>query len=709
MAKRVRDLHRDLARKYQRHGPRIIQMWTSLSQVQREKSVRACSVEDGVLPHSQDTRLGDIYKFVPEWNIQDLTAPSPDHFLDMLKYRATNTLTNQYMFGVNDGPGDYAIIVEMMQKNNIQPRGTFRDCYTLFITNSGYGQLIKLVVTEMEMRNKVLAQLAPGINSHLIVTQEIGELILVRQGYLLQLLNMVIDDILEAESTTRSQTRFPKQLYGVDLAALSNLSIHEPSQKLKISDLVNISMDQISFLDDYINLLSTEPIVLAEEVNFWFFTRPEFVADEKGGIILPHTERYISEALFEAVLSSVKTAALWNYMHRLLLLLKSSTDKQFRAMIVKELSATSQLEYARAQSVFKRSVSENSDGSKWFKRMTTVQKDGIIRIAMKGDPEILTADNPQLHYMLRLCQDRTNWSSAAEWLQKLEDLHRAHPLEKQKMSSREFGALGALALIVIFIQSLSSVAQLPAVGQKKGNTFLSGYASLESEVRKLKPAIDIHDYVTPIEEFLEPGMSSCALSALGDFLVKPTSTKLGFLYQDLVDDNIASLSKRHVELKAKASQAEQYVTPMESEEPTIRVEARRQKEKTRPVHAPIFDIIGEVTNENPQNNQITPTQPPLTVKASTAAIFSSLLSRSSEARGSISWDAFSAAMADVGFSIMPKVGSIYTLVPPEHLVVHAKLTLHRPHESHIEGPGILIYSRRLKRVYGWDESTFVSS
>lgn len=708
MDEALRELHSDLAAKYQRHGPRVIQMWTSLSQAQREKVVRAGSIEDGVLQHSQDIRLGEVYKYIPEWNIRDLTASSPDHLLDMLKYRTTTSLTVQYKVGVNGDPGDYLFILDMMRRKNLRHKKTFANCYTLFLDESDYGQSIELHAAIK--RKEILARLTAAMDARVVVPQATGELIMWRQLHLLQHLNLVIEDILEAGSTTRRQTKLPKQSDGIASAALSQLLIHEPSQKLEISDLVNMSMDQMSFFEDYINLLSTAPVVLAEEVNFWFFTRPELVADEKGRSMHAHTDRHISGALFDAVLSTVKSAAIWNYLNRLLLLLNNSPDKQYLAIILKELSVTSQLAYARAQSVFKRSESVDSGGSKWFKRMATMQKDGIIRIAMKRDPEILTADNPQLHYMLRLCQDKTNWSSAAEWLQKLEDLHRAYPSEKQKISSREFGSLGALAYIVIFIQSLSSVAQLPAVGQKKGDTFLSGYDSLESELSRLKSRIDLGDFVIPIDNLLEPGMSSGALSALNAYLVETTGTKLGFLYQDLVDDRITNLSKRHAELKAKAIQAkEEYVKPMESEDPAIRIEARRQKEKTRPAHSSIYDITGEVAIDNPQNNQSIPTQPPLTVKASTAAIFSSLLSRSSAARGSISWDAFSAAMANVGFSIIPKIGSIYTLVPPETLAVQTKLTLHRPHESHIEGPRILIYSRRLKRVYGWDESTFVSS
>jgi hypothetical protein len=66
-------------------------------------------------------------------------------------------------------------------------------------------------------------------------------------------------------------------------------------------------------------------------------------------------------------------------------------------------------------------------------------------------------------------------------------------------------------------------------------------------------------------------------------------------------------------------------------------------------------------------------------------------------------------MIDLGFSIDPKVGSIYTFVPPERMSVRRDITLHRPHQARIEDRLLLIYSRRLKKAYGWDSSTFVAA
>jgi hypothetical protein len=93
------------------------------------------------------------------------------------------------------------------------------------------------------------------------------------------------------------------------------------------------------------------------------------------------------------------------------------------------------------------------------------------------------------------------------------------------------------------------------------------------------------------------------------------------------------------------------------------------------------------------------------VKAATASVVTTLFSRS-EAHGSVAWTSFEAAMADLGFSVTPKGGSIFTFNPPASMNSRP-ITLHRPHVSEIEGTKLVIIARRLQRVYGWSARSFV--
>jgi hypothetical protein len=707
----VKDLHRDLERKYQRHASRIEEIWHSLGLKGRVKAMRDGAANGEVLKNRSDTSMGNVYKFIPEWNLQEITPPSSECLLDILKHRATTKLPAQYASGINGAPGDHAHIVQMMQTKNLEHANASRlkKCFTLFIDEEQYGQSIK----DTASRSDFSTAMAPAIRAQLVVPQATGELILTRQLYLLQALNIIVEDILEAGSTTRAQTKRPKKPGDVGTGALAKLSIHAQPKKIDLSDLIDSAVDQKSYLEDSLGLITTEPTVLAHEVNLAFFTRPELVADEKGRVLPLVTDKYINGAVFDVVHANIKTATVWNYISHLLAMLKDSPDKQFRAVILQELSNTCHLEYTRAQAAFKRNVSScGSGGNKWFKRMPTLNKDGSVRISMKGKPESLTVSNPQLHYILRLCQDETTWSRSAEWLQKLEDLHRAHPLEQEKMTEQEFYSLGDLAVIVTFIQSFISMAPLPSVSNKKGLAFVSGFSALENELGQIKDGVDLGDFAIPIDNLLEPNMATGALSTLDAYIVDKTGTKLGFLYQDLIEKCAYDIHEQHTQQKAKPQDAKsdaEYITPTapESESP---VPQRRHKEKTRPAHSSIYDIIPQSSDSG--SNQLPPDESTsakqtFTVKHSTHAVFATLFSKSSTARGAITWDAFAAAMVDLGFSIVPRMGSIYRFTPPETMAVQRGITLHRPHQAYIEGPRLLFYSRRLTRVYEWSEGTFI--
>lgn len=95
-----------------------------------------------------------------------------------------------------------------------------------------------------------------------------------------------------------------------------------------------------------------------------------------------------------------------------------------------------------------------------------------------------------------------------------------------------------------------------------------------------------------------------------------------------------------------------------------RVEQRRRKEKTRPSHSSVYEIAppAEPAAEEEAEEPAAPL-PTIKVSPSTAQVFWTLFAKS-ESRGTVSWAAFLGAMADLGFSVMPKYGSVYTFLPP---------------------------------------------
>lgn len=204
---------------------------------------------------------------------------------------------------------------------------------------------------------------------------------------------------------------------------------------------------------------------------------------KKGAICLfsPTNTRVL--LFFEVIHSSVQGVAIWAYLFRLIKLLEgSTTDKAYRALVLQEISNICQLEFNRAQNVFKRHI-QIYTAAKWFKRISNAyDNSGNARVHMKGNPGDLTRTDPQLHYMLRLCQPKLTFSNAADWIKKLGELHQAHPEEREKLAARETDSLGDLAIIIEFTVDLASLIAMSPSSNNKGRAFLSRYQALEKEL-----------------------------------------------------------------------------------------------------------------------------------------------------------------------------------------------------------------------------------
>lgn len=203
--------------------------------------------------------------------------------------------------------------------------------------------------------------------------------------------------------------------------------------------------------------------------------------------------------------------------------------------------------------------------------------------------------------------------------------------------------------------------------KKSGLLFTGRTSDLDTELAQYKAEADFGDHLVPTDNLLEPGAASNALRVLDDFIVQQAGTKLGSLYEDLLDECLRDIEKKYSDAKARLEKAEKkaYV-PLPAEKPkpaSFRAEQRREKAKTRPTEAREYDITA-IAPRQPEVAVVPITQ--LKVNASVASVFNTLFAKS-EARGSVSWADFAAAMADMGFSVTPKGGSIFTFNPPESM------------------------------------------
>lgn len=222
--------------------------------------------------------------------------------------------------------------------------------------------------------------------------------------------------------------------------------------------------------------------------------------------------------------------------------------------------------------------------------------------------------------------------------------------------------------------------------------------------------VDLSKFAVPMENLLEPGMTEGAIDALDRFTAERMGMRTGFLYQDLVDDCVSQVQTHYGQQKDRVAQIRKkppktFEDPAyETMGPDILIQKRRQKEKNQ--FTDIFPY--DLTQDNIESAQAGTVELPRVFKVNknTAQVFSTMFAKS-EARGSVSCNSFETAMVDLGFSVIPKFGSVYTFSPVGKDVGHEEsITFHRLHKPEIEGWKLVVFASRLKRVYGWNEQSF---
>ncbi|KAK4185161.1 hypothetical protein QBC35DRAFT_517081 [Podospora australis] len=611
-----------------------------------------------------NSRNGVAHVIAPEWNLRHITKPDSDFPLDMLHFRATNPLTRQYLDGFGGRLDDHQYIRKQMYTCGLRFANANRHgSYILFSTDAEYGREVKA----SSIRAEELESLDRAIRAGNYASASTGQLILQRQIYLLRLLIMMVDDILWLGSTTRAKSVPKPTKLGTEVVhAISKLTVKQRRLKQPFPGLVDSVHDQKAALEERLSLITTEPTALHDVVGQFHFTQPELVADEHGrGLPVTYTDKYISGTVFEALHNSVQAAAVWGYLGRLLELLGARfEDNVYKPILLQEISNVCHFEYARTQQLFKRQLQTGDcAAAKWFERVSNdYDKSGNAHVTIKGNPEEPTVQDPELLYILRLCQLETTPAKAVDWLKKLGDLQT----EMFDEEDHNWEFLFDLAIITSFIRDLSPTISMPALSRKKGRMFVSRSEGLAAELNKPTDLVDLSDFASPLGNLLEPGMAESALRKLNGFIVERTGTKLGFLYQDLISDCLPGGPRK-----------------------------------------PIQAAQGEIIPHAPSPIEpATPPAKPLRVSRSTLDVFMGLFQRS-EARGSLDWTSFEAAMTELKFSVIPKFGPVYTFSPPDDPAVKRSVTVHRPHKSELAGYPLLFLANRLKRVYGWGETTFV--
>ncbi|KAL5041289.1 hypothetical protein BDW71DRAFT_212268 [Aspergillus fruticulosus] len=146
---------------------------------------------------------------------------------------------------------------------------------------------------------------------------------------------------------------------------------------------------------------------------------------------------------------------------------------------------------------------------------------------MKGKPEDIIQEDPQLRCLLSLCETKTGPIKSIHWITKLDDLHHTEPRKLEELSDSESDAVGDLAVTAGFIQSL--------------------WESLIIELDALKDDLVLSDFVVPIDNLLEPDVAVCALVALDKYITNKAGAEIGLLYGSLSEEALAAVQAQFAE------------------------------------------------------------------------------------------------------------------------------------------------------------------
>lgn len=188
-----------------------------------------------------------VCKIVPEWNLRDVTDPDSDFLLHLLRFRATTTLLEQYgmVHPLNSSGGDYGHIMDMICTRNLRHVNEFRlrNSFTLFLDDDeNYGRCY--TSTSEAHHRETLDQMDYAFKTGIAVPQTTAEFIFMRQSGVLQSLNIIMEDILEIGSTTRSQKKAPERDTDAATATMGQLTVQSRPTRLSLPELLDTANDQ---------------------------------------------------------------------------------------------------------------------------------------------------------------------------------------------------------------------------------------------------------------------------------------------------------------------------------------------------------------------------------------------------------------------------------------------------------------------------------
>ncbi|KAK2054643.1 hypothetical protein LY76DRAFT_579619 [Colletotrichum caudatum] len=718
----VRQLSVDMSARWRRYGTGFESLWRSFSREDRAE------ILDIAMPQAELKSRGE---FIPDWDLEKM-AKDPSIVVDLLRNRATTQLPDQAFVGFVDGrPSDLEVAKGKLPALFAEAH-KIANVYTAFCDGDRYGVPYKAA----DLKTAAAALLPHGQDDR-CVPAGVGDLILVRQSYVLEKLGNVFMQVWELEPGEQPGAKIPVNVGEIAERFMEAVWPKEPVATADYEYALDAARKNKALAGSYWGSLGVATGVLKDRFISYVCSQPEQMINAAGKKEPLPVDKDFDICLFNVVNDVVRHRAFWTYLVAVLVEVQGpegeGEDGAGRGLVLQEVAHVCHMGFQLAQSALKRYLQhrlrvvrdEKDEKVLFVKQSDECDDDGypLVKLAVGLDKlgEVKPAIDPWAQVLVRLCQPETTAVAAFELLQELQHLCAISFQELEESGAGEAGALVDLVATVRLIGDLAdAVPLLPPVNGKRRSKglFVSKCQRAHKEVWALRGKVDLNRFTVPPVRLGKPEVAAGALEAIDDFCRQKTGSGVVGSYDKAVQESVAELRRRCAEARAKQQKGKAAAAAPAG--PTVFIDTAARKEdgdgdeqqgkkdkvKTRPAEA--ADAGAEAEEARDPAPPPTPEPPRIRVTASTADVFETLFDRTQNRRP-IAFAALEAAMAELGFAVDGQggVGSATKFVPPAGSGWRP-VSLHRPHgnANKIEGYRLLHTASRLRDVYGWDAETF---
>ncbi|KAI0156485.1 hypothetical protein GGR57DRAFT_511437 [Xylariaceae sp. FL1272] len=457
------------------------------------------------------------------------------------------------------------------------------------------------------------------------------------------------------------------------------------------------------------------PKLMAGLTFAWAKTDVSSIQDKAGktGTQELHEARRTSNAYVDLQFNILQARYTWLYIFNVLETLAETSKEGQRDIALLDLTNACYLELLRSTRILTRLFVNKVNCARATRDCLVRQNDnGIDMVHVFRVPPEMEETAPLSFFLLQLCKQSVGTDVALSWLDKISALGTITDEETYTVNDAVLQCIGSVSFIVRFMEALSRHVHMPEYKRAKSQRFRDGTRDIQKDLDKIKPSLNIVEFVYPFERLYTPGNDGRAVQALNDAIFAQRKVEtLDILFSNVVDQCVNSLETRlqnwaqqEREREADEARKQSQFVPLPNRSPPRAASGPREDRETQPAddnNEPTAPPVGPPVNVAP------PPPAPVIFKVN-AAVFTTAKILYGHRTGSVRWADFETLMTAIGFSIERTTGSVVKFTAPPSLENDIRgINIHHPHPApNMENWKRQNVARRLTRVFRIEEDSF---